>query len=66
MQRVLASATLEQIKPSPNPLWEVTVTGEPPHDHRRIYTLGGKSDNEAAMEGIRQFVAEMECLSVGD
>jgi len=62
MSRVLASATVDKIDGGPVPMWEVNVWGEPPHDHRRTYTLQAKTDNLAAQEGIRLFVEEMENL----
>ena len=40
--------------------WSVTVTGLPPHDETRVYVIEGKSDNIAAQEGLRRFVAERE------
>lgn len=65
MNRVLASATVDKLRDGPVPLWEVTVWGEPPHQSRRIYSLEMKSDSDAAMEGIRLFVDEVECLAEG-
>ena len=59
---VLASATVDKIRGGSVPIWEVTVWGEPPFDHKRIYILELKSDNLAAHEGIRLFVEEMENL----
>lgn len=38
----------------------VTVQGLLPHAHRRVYALAAKSDNQAAYEGLRRFVDEME------
>ena len=63
MNRVLASATVDLIEDGPVPTWEVEVWGQPPHDHRRTYTLQYKTDNLAAQEGIRLFVEEMENLA---
>jgi len=60
--RVKCNATVDLIDNGPVPTWEVTVWGEPPHDHRRTYTLQRKTDNLAAQEGIRLFVEEMENL----
>ena len=60
--RVLASAKVELIQRGPESMWEVEVWGEEPHDHRRTYTIRSKSDNDAAFEGIRLFVEEMENL----
>lgn len=62
MSRVLASAIVEKIDGGPVPMWSVEVWGQPPHDHRRTYTLQAKTDNFAAQEGIRLFVEEMENL----
>ncbi len=65
-RKVLASATVDQLRGGPVPLWEVCVWGEPPHDCSRTYTLEFKTDNLAAQEGIRLFVEEMECLHDDD
>jgi hypothetical protein len=62
MPSVRASAIVDKIDSGPVPTWEVTVWGEPPHDHRRTYTLQVKTDTLAAQEGIRLFVEEMENL----
>jgi hypothetical protein len=64
--RILASATVDQLRGGSVPLWEVRVWGEPPHDCTRTYTLEFKTDNLAAQEGIRLFVEEMECLHADD
>jgi len=45
------------------PTWSIEVWGQPPHSHRRTYTLQAKTDNLAAQEGIRLFVEEMENLA---
>lgn len=60
--RVLANATVDKLDDGPVPFWEVRVWGEPPHQHERTYTLQAKTDDNAAQEGIRQFVEEMENL----
>jgi hypothetical protein len=60
--RILAQATVEMLEDGPEPVWEVTVWGEPPFDDQRIYTLERKTDTLAAQEGIRLFVEEMENL----
>ena len=65
-RKVLASATVDQLRGGPVPLWEVRVWGEPPHDCSRTYTLEFKTDKLAAQEGIRLFVEEMECLHDDD
>ena len=62
-QRVKCSATVDKVDDGPVPIWEVQVWGEPPHDHRRTYTLQAKTDNLAAQEGLRLFVEEMENLA---
>jgi hypothetical protein len=69
--KILAQATVELIEEhvhgpsSPISAWEVTVFGGPKggrQDYRRIYTIEAKTDNNAAQEGIRLFVEEMENL----
>ena len=59
MNRVNASCTVEDLG---GMQYEVSVWGEPPFDHERVYTLKATSDNTAAQEGLRLFVEEMECL----
>lgn len=44
----------------PNPLWRVTVWGQPPHAWERVWLIATKDDTTAATEGIRRFVAEAE------
>lgn len=61
--RVRCSATVDKVDDGPVPVWEVQVWGEPPHAHRRTYTLQYKTDTLAAQEGIRLFVEEMENLA---
>lgn len=61
--RVKCSATVDKVDDGPVPMWEVQVWGEPPHDHRRTYTLQAKTDTLAAQEGLRLFVEEMENLA---
>lgn len=60
---VLAQAIVDVIW-APNQaslaVYRVTVTGQPPYDQERVYTLSAKSDTLAAQEGIRLFVEEME------
>lgn len=38
----------------------VDVWGEEPHNFKRQYVIDSDSEDKAAMEGIRRFVAEME------
>ena len=45
MQRILANATVEALEDGECQLWEVQVTGLPPFEHRRTYTLEAKTDN---------------------
>lgn len=66
MSRVLANATADLLRDGPIPLWEITVTGLAPHDHRRVYQLEGKSDTLAAQEGLGLFIAEMSNLTDAD
>lgn len=67
MTRILASATVDQIRDGSHPMWEVTVSGGDAavanDSHRRVYHLDAQSDNLAAQEGIRLFVEEVEALS---
>jgi hypothetical protein len=60
--QILASCTVEPLEDDPCRLWAVTVWGVEPFDHTRNYTLEAKTDNNAAEEGIRLFVEEMENL----
>jgi len=62
MSQVRANAIVDKIDDGPVPMWEVSVWGELPHGHRRVYTLRAKTDTLAAQEGIRRFVEEMENL----
>lgn len=66
MTRVLATATADLLRDGPIPLWEITVTGVAPHDHRRVYQLEQKTDTLAAQEGIELFIAEMSNLTDAD
>jgi len=59
-ERILASATVDQVRGGSVPLWEVYVWGQPPFDRSRTYTIEAKTDTLAAHEGIRLFVEEME------
>lgn len=59
MDRVNASCTVDDLG---GMQYEVNVWGQPPYDHTRVYTLKATSDNNAAQEGLRLFVEEMECL----
>ena len=65
MQRVLANAVVDVIKPS-TPVrighFRVEVWGKEPHDYVRTYEIMAKSDTIAAQEGIRRFVKEMEAM----
>jgi len=62
MERILANATVEALENGICQLWNVEVTGVAPFQHKRTYTLAGKTDNNAAQEGLRLFVEEMENL----
>lgn len=62
-ERILANAIVDLIEDCPVPLWEVRVFGGVPGDeHVRIYAISAKTDDNAAQEGIRRFVEEMENL----
>jgi hypothetical protein len=59
--RVLCDATVELLQRRVRPyVFEVTVTGLPPHVATRKYTIAAKSDNDAAMKGIQLFVEEFD------
>jgi len=66
MKRILCSAIVDEMNVTniKNGLKQfmVEVWGETPFDYRRLYTIDAKSDNNAAQEGIRRFVEEMEAL----
>jgi len=67
MPRVLASATVEVIKPNtPKTIgnFRVEVWGQSPYDFVRHYEIMAQSDTIAAQEGIRRFVAEMESQEI--
>ena len=66
MSRVLATATADLLREGPIPLWEITVTGLPPHEHRRVYQIEKASDTLAAQEGLELFCEEMGNLSGAD
>ena len=64
-QRILAQAyvdLLEEADPGFPSVWEVQVQGVSPYTLRRTYTLTATTDNNAAQEGLRLFVEEMENL----
>lgn len=63
MIKVLAQAIVDELpseETGENPRFIVTVTGQPPFDYRRVYTILAETDTFAAQEGIARFVAEME------
>ena len=65
---VFASATVDTIRPATpkqEGLFAVHVWGLPPYDQTRDYEISASSDNIAAQEGIRRFVAEMEAPTKG-
>lgn len=67
MARVLASATVDVMKPATPRglgLFRVNVWGQAPYDYSRIYQIQAKTDTIAAQEGIKRFVKEMEQLPV--
>lgn len=62
---VLANAVVDVIRPAtPKGLgsFRVEVWGKEPHDYVREYTIMAKNDTNAAQEGIRRFVDEIEKL----
>ena len=67
MARVLASATVDVIKPNtPKTIghFRVEVWGQDPYDYVRHYEIMAQSDNMAAQQGIQRFVEEMEALNL--
>jgi hypothetical protein len=69
MRRVLASATVDTIKPAGLRMlgtYHVEVWGQPPLDFARVYKIQAKSEDQAAKDGIDKFVAEMEVLELPD
>lgn len=62
ISRILAQATVDHLRPGPVPLWEITVNGQPPFEHRRVYILEMRTEDLAAQEGLRLFEQEMENL----
>ena len=67
MAQVLASATVEVMKPNtPKTIgnFRVEVWGQDPYDFVRHYEIMAQSDTIAAQEGIRRFVAEMESQEI--
>lgn len=67
MPRVLASATVDVIRPPMPPaagIFSVKVWGKAPYDQTRIYEIRAKNDTNAAQQGIDRFVKEMEDLPV--
>lgn len=59
MERVLCSCFVDYVD---NMQYDVTVWGQPPYDHRRVYSLKGVSDDAVAKEGLRLFEDEMQAL----
>ena len=62
---IRAQAIVDEIDKPPGNGWgqghyRVTVWGQPPHEHRRVYEIRAKSDSIAAHEGIARFVAAAE------
>lgn len=57
--RISAYAVAEILRPG---LWSVDAWGDPPYARNRSYVIDAANINEAAQEGIRRFVEEMENL----
>ena len=54
-----ATATVDLLSKVMRPwLFRVTVTGEPPHAHTRVYPIAAPDDNSAAVKGLELFVLE--------
>lgn len=58
-RRVPANAIVDLLAEMPEKMWRVEVWGAPPDEERRVYTIRGDGDDNAAREGIRLFVEEM-------
>lgn len=57
---VLCSATVDLVSRRQRPyLFSVTVTGKPPHNVTKVYTIAAESDNSAAMKGLDLFQKDM-------
>lgn len=55
----MCDATVDLISLFHRPyLFQVNVTGKPPHAHVRWYRVAADSDGSAAMKGIELFVKE--------
>jgi len=67
MGRVLASATVDVLRPSTpkkRGLFKVKVWGKEPYAYTRYYEVEAKSDTIAALQSIDRFVAE--ALELGE
>lgn len=65
MTQVYCNATVDVLRPATVislGRFRVEVWGRAPHDYVRVYTIDASSDNMAAQEGLRRFVAEVEAL----
>ena len=52
-------ATVKLVSRAQRPyVFQVTVTGEFPHAHTRVYPIAAESDDSAAMKGMELFVAQ--------
>lgn len=52
-------ATVRLVSRAQRPyVFQVTVSGEFPHAHRRVYPIAADSDDSAALKGMELFVAE--------
>ena len=61
MANVMCQATVDLLSRVQRPfLWRVTVRGLPPHTRTRIYDINARTDNEAAIEGMKRFKKAME------
>ena len=64
-ERVLASATVDQVRGGSVPLWEVFVWGQPPFDRERTYTIEAKTDTIAAHMSLK-IEEKQSILELGD
>ena len=47
-------------------VWKVDVYGKEPHNYHKVYTIRAKSDNDAAHEGLRRFVEQIDTFKLKD
>ncbi len=61
--RILWTATADKLTEGGAPIWQVVVTGQPPHDHRRTYQIMARTEKQAVFEAAGLFEDEMGNLA---